>query len=344
MALTAEERRAAAAARRQKVLGRGDSRMAQVTGTLAKPNDAAEVAAAKPIPHTTREMQHAIPSTKSISDISESSFGGADGTNGGAIHSTNGHLASSSTVPAAATTGPLKGTASGRKWSEYTDIKATPSIIRRKRSSKVLTVSEKLTTAVTATASLRLFAAILQGILLFSAWHLGSQSAPGSWTLSWQQRAFNKAWMQLKHSQYRGNLGPALKTFKAVTTTKLIIALKQPQWAALAATAQQHPMSILFVVNIALILPTYLFLIRSKSSSLTGISGGGNVYFSSQSVSSFFLWKMVSMVAPALQTQLSHALAVQKVLASIIDCAVVVVVTLGVCQLAELLLVEEKNV
>lgn len=41
MALTAEERRAAAAARRQKVLGRGDSRMAQVTGTLAKPNDAA---------------------------------------------------------------------------------------------------------------------------------------------------------------------------------------------------------------------------------------------------------------------------------------------------------------
>jgi len=41
MALTAEERRAAAAARRQKVLGRGDSRMAQVTGTLAKPNDVA---------------------------------------------------------------------------------------------------------------------------------------------------------------------------------------------------------------------------------------------------------------------------------------------------------------
>jgi hypothetical protein len=40
MALTAEERRAAAAARRQKVLGRGDSRMAQVTGTLAKPGDA----------------------------------------------------------------------------------------------------------------------------------------------------------------------------------------------------------------------------------------------------------------------------------------------------------------
>jgi hypothetical protein len=41
MALTAEERRAAAAARRQKVLGRGDSRLAQVTGTLAKPNDIA---------------------------------------------------------------------------------------------------------------------------------------------------------------------------------------------------------------------------------------------------------------------------------------------------------------
>ncbi len=40
MALTVEERRAAAAARRQKVLGRGDSRMAQVTGTLAKPSDA----------------------------------------------------------------------------------------------------------------------------------------------------------------------------------------------------------------------------------------------------------------------------------------------------------------
>ena len=37
MALTAEERRANAAARREKLLARGDSRMARVTGTVATP-------------------------------------------------------------------------------------------------------------------------------------------------------------------------------------------------------------------------------------------------------------------------------------------------------------------
>ena len=37
MELTTAERRAAAAARRAKLLAKGDSRMAQVTGTIAKP-------------------------------------------------------------------------------------------------------------------------------------------------------------------------------------------------------------------------------------------------------------------------------------------------------------------
>ncbi len=186
----------------------------------------------------------------------------------------------------------------------------------------------------TATASLRLLAAILQGILLFSAWNLASQSAPGTWTLSWQQRAFNKAWLHLKTSGFKGNLGPAIKSWKTVTTTKLIIALKQPQWAALAAAAQHHPMSILFAVNIACILPTYIFLLLSKSSRLGSGNGGGSGSASSND-SSLLLWKLVSMVAPALQSQLAHSLAIQKLLASIIDCAVVTVVTLGVCQLTQ---------
>jgi hypothetical protein len=286
-------------------------------------------------------MQPEMPSTLNISDISESSYGG----NGGATYSTNGHLATSSTVPAATTAGgPLKGTAAGGKWSEYADIKAAPISIKRKRRSKVLTLSEKLSAAVMATASLRLVAAILQGILLFLAWHLGSQPARGAWTLSWQQRAFDKAWKQLKNNQYRGNLGPALKTYKAVTTTKLITALKQPRWAAFAATAQQHPMSILCVVNIAFILPTYVFLLLSKTSSL-GTSGCSISSSSSSRLDfSFILWKIISMVAPALQSQLAHALAVQKLLGSIIDCAVLAVVTLGGCQLTELLLAGGKKV
>jgi len=286
----------------------------------------------KPAPHQTTEMQPELPSALDMPDVTESSYGGVGGVGG----ANNAHPGSSSTVPTATTTGPLKGTAAGGKWFEYTDIKAAPSIIKRRRSSKVLTLSEKLTAAVTATASLRLFAALLQGIILFSAWHLGSQPARSSWTLSWQQRAFDKAWMQLKNNQYRGNLGPAFKTWKTVTTTELIIALKQPQWAALAATAQQHPMSILCVVNIAFILPTYLFLIFSKSSSLN--TGGLSVSSSSQSDPSSILWKIISMVAPALRSQISHALAIQKVLTSMIDCAVVAVVSLGVCQLTELLL------
>ena len=268
-------------------------------------------------------MQPAMPSTTSISDISEGSYGG----NGAVAPRSASGLLSSTTAA-----GPLKGTAAGGKWSEYTDIKAVPSIIKRRRT-RVLTLSEKLTVAVTATASVRLFAAILQVILLFSAWNLASKPAPGSWTLSWQQRAFNKAWLQLKNSGYRGNLGPALKTWKAVTTSKLIIALKQPQWAALAATAQQHPMSILFVVNLGFILPTYLILLLSKKSSLGG-SGGGALRNDRSSI----LWKIISMVAPALQSRLAHALALQRLLASVIDCAVVAVVTMGVCQLLEQLI------
>lgn len=290
-------------------------------------NSITEATGAEPAPSTTAsEMHPAMPSTSSISDISESSYGGG-GNNGGRL---NGHLASSSVPTPQA--GPLKGTAAGGKWSEYTDIKAAPSIIQKRRRRRVLSLSEKLNVALTATAWVRLFAAIIQGVLLFSAWHLASASAPSSWAHSWQQRAFNKAWIHLKRSGYRGNLGPAFKAWKTVTTTKLILTLKQPQWAAFAATAQQHPMAILFAVNIAFILPTFLFLFFSKSSSLGGRSGSGAQDSSS---SSFVLWKIVSLVAPALQSQLSYALAVQRLLSSIIDCAVVAVVTMGVCQLAE---------
>ena len=39
MAVSAEERRAAAAARRQRVLAKGESRMAQVTSTIAAPEN-----------------------------------------------------------------------------------------------------------------------------------------------------------------------------------------------------------------------------------------------------------------------------------------------------------------
>jgi hypothetical protein len=274
-----------------------------------------------------------MPSTTCIPDISERNITNGGGGNGGLNHYNNGTRAPTpvSTTAAAA----LKGTAAGGKWSDYADIKAAPSIIKRRRT-RVLTLTEKLTAAVTATANVRLFFAILQGILLFSAWNLASQSAPGSWTLSWQQRAFNKAFTQLKSSAYRGNLRPALKTYKAVTTSKFIIVLKQPQWAALAATAQHHPMSILFIVNLAFILPTYLFLVLSKNSSSLG--NGRDASASSHGGSSFILWKVISMVAPALQSQVAHALAIKKLLSSIIDCAVVTVVTLGVCQLVEQLL------
>lgn len=232
----------------------------------------------------------------------------------------------------AAVVGARRGAAAVGTWSDYAPgtssqpLKPQPALatmIKKKRSA---TAPERMDMAIRATTWIRLTLAILQGLLLFTAWTLSATQLPSVWTMSWQQRGLRKAMQQAEKKGWTLDTWvPVFKHARTVWISKAATALHQePEWANIAAAAQYRPMLMLATANAVVILAAYLALLIFRVSSSKA----------PEAVSSPpMVWKVLTMFAPGIKERLAHVGAWQRVATSVVDSAVVMVLTLGCCEL-----------
>ena len=201
--------------------------------------------------------------------------------------------------------------------------KSAPAVLVKKR---LLSGPERMDVAIRTTAWLRILMAILQGIVLFAAWTLSGTPMPSVWTMSWQQRGLRKA---LQHAEKKGwsydTFMPVIKHAKIVGISKAATALHQePYWANLADIVQHRPMLMLAGANAVVILASYVALLVFRVASNKAPE---------TAASPPMALRVLAMVTPGLKESWAHVGAWHRVATSIFDSALVLLLTLGCCEL-----------